>query len=105
MQELRDCLDVGIEDELHDTSTFRNLTWHNGAIPSDEIWIKLGGDKGRGSFKLNMQVVNIPHPNSIRNTSLVAVFKAGDRTVNLHTALDGYKEHVEEMQHMDWRLI
>ena len=71
---------------IHDTSTFRNLTWHNGAIPSDEIWIKLGGDKGRGSFKLNMQVVNIPHPNSIRNTSLVAVFKAGDRTVNLHTA-------------------
>ncbi len=27
------------------------LTWHDGAIPSNEIWVKLGGDKGRGSFK------------------------------------------------------
>ncbi len=34
------------------------LTWHDGAIPSDEIWVKLGGDKGRGSFKLNLQLVN-----------------------------------------------
>ncbi len=26
------------------------LTWHEGKIPDNEVWIKLGGDKGGGSF-------------------------------------------------------
>ena len=28
------------------------LTWHNGQIPDDEVWLKIGGDHGGGSFKL-----------------------------------------------------
>lgn len=64
-----------------------NLTWHDGAIPADEIWVKLGGDKGRGSFKFNIQLLNTKHPNSIKNTVLLSVFKAGDTATNLHTAL------------------
>ena len=40
-------------DELHASEY---LTWHNGLIPESEIWIKLGGDHGGGSFKLSMQV-------------------------------------------------
>lgn len=32
------------------------LTWHKGKIPSDEIWLKLGGDKGGGTFKMLFQV-------------------------------------------------
>ena len=35
------------------------LTWHNGLIPADEIWLKLGGDKGGSSVKISFQVVNI----------------------------------------------
>ena len=27
------------------------LTWHNGVIPASEVWIKIRGDKGGGSFK------------------------------------------------------
>ena len=27
------------------------LTWHNGAIPENEIWLKLGRDKGGGTYK------------------------------------------------------
>lgn len=65
--------------------------------------MKLGGDKGHGSFKMNMQVVNVSHPNSTRNTCLIAVFKAGDSTTNLHTALDQYREHIDELQGMKWR--
>ena len=38
------------------------LTWHGGVIPSSEIWIKLCGDKGNGSFKLALQLVNTAHP-------------------------------------------
>ena len=70
------------------------VTFHNGAIPSDELWVKLGGDKGRGSFKLNMQLVNTTKPNSMKRTTLLSVFKAGDSTTNLHIALDMYREHV-----------
>ena len=73
---------------------------HEGVIPDDELWIKLGGDKGRGSFKFNFQVVNVNAPNSVKKTVLVAVFKAGDSTTNLHIALDRYKEHIEEAQGM-----
>jgi hypothetical protein len=69
------------------------------------VWVKLGGDKGHGSFKLNLQVVNVAHPNSIHNTCLLAVFKAGDTPSNLHTALDQYREHIEELQGMPWRFV
>ena len=70
------------------------LTWHNGAIPSDEPWVK-----GRG-INLNMQLVNSTKPNSMKRTTLTSVFKAGDSTTNLHIALDMYREHVVEAQGM-----
>lgn len=82
-------------------SSSAGLTWHKGAIPANEIWVKLGGDKGHGSFKLNLQLVNTAHPNSIKNTCLLSVFKAGDTTTNLHTALNMYREHVIEAQGME----
>lgn len=82
------------------TSSPSGLTWHNGAIPEDELWVKLGGDKGRGSFKFNIQLCNTTAPNSMKNTALLSVFKAGDTTTNLHIALDMYKEHVKEAQGM-----
>ena len=28
------------------------VTSHNGGIPSDEVWLKLGGDEGGGTVKL-----------------------------------------------------
>ena len=71
--------------------------WSN---PEDELWVKLGGDKGRGSFKFNLQLCNTIAPNSMKNTALLSVFKAGDITTNLHTALDMYREHVKEAQGM-----
>ena len=76
------------------------LTWH-GVIPTDEIWLKIGGDKGRGSFKLNIQLCNIPHSNSQKNTYLLSMFMAGDSTTNLHTALDMYKNQISEIQGMN----
>ena len=67
--------------------------------------MKLGGDKGRGSVKMNIQVVNVTNPNSIKNTSLFAVFEGDDSIVNLHTILDQYREQVHEIQAMDWGLV
>ncbi|KAL5497307.1 hypothetical protein EMCRGX_G013764 [Ephydatia muelleri] len=44
------------------------LTWHAGTIPGNEIWLKLGGDKGDGYFKMNFQIINTQAPNSAHNT-------------------------------------
>lgn len=63
------------------------LTNHGGSIPENELWVKLGGDKGQGSFKFNLQLVNVVNPNSVKRTVLLSVFNAGDSTTNLHTAL------------------
>ena len=81
-------------------SSSSGLTWHSGAIPSDEIWVKVGGDKGQGTFKLNLQLMNTTNPNSVKRTTLLSVFKADDTTTNLHTALNMYREHVVEAQGM-----
>ncbi|KAL5508865.1 hypothetical protein EMCRGX_G004125 [Ephydatia muelleri] len=71
---------------LEENDRAGRLTWHNGVIPASEIWIKLGGDKGGGTFKMNFQIVN-----------------ADDSYTNLHIALERYKEQVEHLQGMTWR--
>ena len=42
------------------------LTWHEGIIPEDKIFVKLGGDHGQKSMKLAFQLANVPHPNSTK---------------------------------------
>ena len=79
------------------------LTWHQGAIPEDELWLKLGGDKGHGSFKLSLQLCNVDHPNSQKNTALISMYMAGDTIANLHTSHNMYKEQVEEINGMPLR--
>ena len=74
-------------------------------IPQDEIWVKIGGDKGGGSFKMSFQICNVPHPNSVQNTSVITAFQAGDSAINLHVALDRYKDQVKDLNGMKWRYI
>ena len=62
--------------------------------------VEAGGDKGHGSFKLTLQLVNTAHPNSIKETTMLSIFKAGDTMTILHTALDMYQEHIREAQGM-----
>jgi hypothetical protein len=77
---------------LEEKDRLKQLTWHNGLIPSDEIWIKIGGDKGGSSFKASLQVVNVDKPNSVKNSCVFAIFEAPDSYTNLHIALDRYRE-------------
>ena len=80
------------------------LTWHEGMIPSDEIWIELGGDKGGGRyFKMNFQIVNTHTPNSVYNTCEFSCFKADNTLANLHVALDRFNEEVAEIITMKWK--
>lgn len=80
-----------------------NLTWHDGIIPEDEIWVKVGGDKGGGSFKMNFQICNVVNPNSKHNTCIFMLFMASDSVSNLHVGLDRYKEQIEQLQTQKWR--
>lgn len=60
------------------------LSWHEGRIPSEEIWLKIGGDKGGGTFKMAVQIV---HPNSPNNTCVFSIFEAPDSVTNLTVGL------------------
>jgi hypothetical protein len=80
------------------------LTWDK-AIPGMELWVKLGGDKGGSSFKMNFQIVNVAHPNSIQNTCVFAAFEAPDSKTNLHIALERYQGPVSLLQNYQWRYM
>ena len=79
------------------------LTWHHGTITSDEIWLKLGGDKGGGYFKMNFQIVNMQTPNSVNNTCVFSCFEASDTVSNPHVALDRFRGEVANMCTMKWK--
>ncbi len=74
------------------------LTWNDSLIPANEIWLKIGGDKGGGSFEMSLQIANTTHPNSTFNTVVFCAFEAPDTTSNLHIGLDRYRLEVEEMK-------
>lgn len=81
------------------------LTWHGDIIPQDEIWIKIGGDKGGGSFKMNFQIANTLTPNAVHNTCVFSCFEAGDSVTNLHISLDRYKDDIRDLQGMMWKYV
>ena len=79
------------------------LTNHNGAIPEKEIWVKIGGDKGGQSVKINFQICNVENPNSVKNTCVFAAFEAPDTATNIHVALERYALQVAELATAKWR--
>ena len=74
-------------------------------IPEEEIWIKIGGDKGGSTMKVNFQILNCPNPNSPVNTCVFALFEAPDSVTNLHLALDRYRDQVDELKSLTWRYL
>lgn len=63
----------------------------------------IGGDKGGSSFKMNFQIVNTPHPNSVQNTVVFTAFEAPDSKTNLHITLERYQGPVSLLQSTTWR--
>ena len=61
---------------------------HHDFIPADEIWVKLGGDKGGSLMMVTFQILNCPHPNSPTNTCVFVAYEGLDSQTNLHVALD-----------------
>ena len=60
--------------------------WYGGIIPEEEIWLKIGGDKGGGTFKMSFQIANVENP---ANTCVFAIYEGPYTVVNLH---DIYKQ-------------
>ena len=79
------------------------LTWHEGAIPADEIWIKFGGDHGKGSMKFCIQVLNVSKPNSKKNTFVVGFAEVKDSYENLKVCMDIFKKDLDELQNTVWK--
>ena len=84
------------------TCSAKRLTWH-GIIPDDEIWVKVGGDKGGKTFKMSFQIAHTPNPNSVENTCVFTIFEARDTTANLQVALERYKTQIDALQMKSWR--
>lgn len=74
-----------------------------GLIPKDEVWIKVGGDKGGKTFKQMVQIANVAHPNAPRHTIVVCAFEAVDNQQNLDIGLKRFKEQVVELMTSTWR--
>lgn len=81
----------------------KKLIWHNGSIPHNELWVKVGGDKGGSSFKMSLQLVNVMKPNSVKNSCVFALFEATDSPANLHIALARYKDEITDLQTSTWK--
>lgn len=79
------------------------LTWHDGAIPDKQIWVKIGGDHGGDSFKMSCQILNVPHPNALRHVIPFLVFGAKDTASNLTTALTPFVGEMENLAATPWR--
>ena len=94
-----------VRDLLRDYHKQHLLSWHDGGIPQNEIWLKLGSDHGGGSFKFCLQVLNVKHPNSKNNTFLVRTFEAKDNVENLKRVLcsDEFKQETRPLHSMAWR--
>lgn len=80
-----------------------DLIWHDGLIPDREIWLKIGGDKGGGSFKMAFELANLANPNATSNTVIFSMFAAPDTPHNLSLGLKGYVNTIENLNELKWR--
>ncbi|CAH1250144.1 Hypp8791 [Branchiostoma lanceolatum] len=96
-------LDAAVLDHLTRSANRQKLTWHDGAIPADEVWIKVAGDHGGDLFKIGAQVLNKASPNSSGNTMIVCCFAAKDSRVNLVTGTAHINADIKSITERKWK--
>ncbi|XP_022110640.1 uncharacterized protein LOC110990110 [Acanthaster planci] len=62
-----------------------------------------GGDKGGSSFKMAFQIVNVEHPNSLRNTVVFACFEAKDSLPNIQRVLPPTFQQIAKLGSAKWQ--
>ena len=90
-----------ITNHLESLKHNNKLIWHNG-IPENEIWVKFGGDHGKESFKLTLQVVNVEKPNSKTNTVVLAMAYVKDSYDNLSIIMSDIRYKLEDLSKLEW---
>ena len=79
------------------------LCWHDRRLPQDEIWLKIGGDKGGGTFKMAVQILNVLHPNSSNNTCVFCIFEGPDSLINLTVMAQRIKDQINSLECRQWK--
>ena len=82
------------------------VTWHQGAIPENKVWLKLGGDKGGtpiSTMKMCFQHLNVTNPNAPENTCVFSMFEASDSYTNLKIALSRHTDEINGLENCTWR--
>lgn len=79
------------------------LTWHDGHIPENLLYVKLGGDHGQGSMKFEFQLANVVKPNSSKKTVVFAIFEAKDTRNNMRAITTNYNDQLEDLRQTIWR--
>ena len=78
------------------------LTWHDNGIPSNQIWVKVGGDHGRGSMKICTQIANLVNPNAKEHTHMVALVEEKDSYEVLQGLLSNLNSDISLLQTSTW---
>ncbi|XP_065672293.1 uncharacterized protein LOC136090116 [Hydra vulgaris] len=87
---------------LEELENCNDLVNHN-FIQNKEIYIKIGGDYGGGSFKMSYQIVNTINPNSSENTIVFNIFESKDLRANIKVAMARFEKQIEALQIMKYK--
>ena len=68
----------------------------------DEVWVKIGGDHGGGSFKLSFQLGNVANPNSVKNTVPFLGFARKD-TPGILATFQPYADQITSLKCQHWQ--
>ena len=79
-----------------------SLTWHDGAIPESEVWVKVGGDHGQGSLKFSLALVNTKNPNSKDNNILIAMANIKDSRENMEIFFETIRKQLVDVTNLVW---
>eukprot|EP00731_Ephydatia_muelleri_P036064 Em0197g9a len=89
--------------EQNDVTGVDRLTWHNGVIPADELWVKIGGDKaiysGQDSF-VNLKICLERYAQQLADieaAALVTKRELMDEMVSLKDTIQCFEQHVVYM--------
>ncbi|GFR65653.1 immune-associated nucleotide-binding protein 5 [Elysia marginata] len=79
-----------------------SLTWHDGAIPENEVWVKVGGDHWQGSLKFSLAIVNTKYPDSKDNNVLIGMANIKDSRENMEIFFESVKKQLDEVTKLVW---
>ena len=59
--------------------------------------MKIGGDHGQGSMKVEFQLANVIKPNSSKTTVVFVIYEGKDTRNNLQTVLQHHADSLREL--------